>query len=113
MSKIKRNATTSFKKIDWCFLSEDELWDKLPLNILKIAIDTTSASKPLNQYNFKAIENSFCLFFGNETIGLENDIIQQCDESIYIPMVGDSLSMNVVNTASVVLYEAVNQCLLT
>jgi len=112
LSKIKRNATTSINKIDWCFVSETEIWNRLPANDLKIAIDTTSESVALNQYNFKNITNSFCLFFGNETIGLENDVIEKCDESIHISMIGDSYSMNVVNAAAVVLCEAARQCLL-
>lgn len=113
LSKIKRNATTSINKIDWCFVSETEIWNTLPANDLKIAIDTTSKSVALNQYNFNETRNSSCLFFGNETIGLENDVIEKCDESIHIPMIGNSYSMNVVNAASVALYEAVKQCSLT
>lgn len=111
-SKIKRNATTSIKKIDWKFVTETELWNKLPKEVMKIAVDTTSNSIELNQYNFKAIENSFCLFFGNETIGLEDEVIKKCDTSVHIPMIGNSFSMNVVQAASVALYEAVRQCLL-
>jgi tRNA G18 (ribose-2'-O)-methylase SpoU len=111
-SKIKRNATTSYKKIAWSFISETELWNVLPSKILTIAVDTTSVSKEVNQYNFEDMKNSFCLFFGNETVGLEDSVIQKCDESIHIPMVGESYSMNVVNAASVVLYEAAKQCLL-
>ena len=111
-SKIKRNATTSINKIDWSFVSETELWERVPSQILKIGIDTTSESKELNQYDFNKLKDSFCLFFGNETIGLEENVLQKCDESIHISMIGESLSMNVVNAASVVLYEAARQCLL-
>ena len=111
-SKIKRNATTSIKKIDWSFVSEIELWDGLPSQILKIGVDTTSESKVLNQYDFNKLKDSFCLLFGNETIGLEEGVLQKCDESIHISMIGESLSMNVVNAASIVLYEAARQCVL-
>jgi len=111
-SRIKRNATTSFKKIDWNFISELEIWNVIPNEFTKIAIDTTSHSIPLNQYDFTKENNSFCFFLGNETIGLENSTLQKCDESIHISMIGDSLSMNVVNAASVVLYETTKQCLL-
>lgn len=110
-SKIKRNATTSFKKIAWSFVTENEVWKKLPSTIFKIAVDTTSTSKVLNQYNFEDLNSPFCLIFGNETIGLEDDVIQKCDDSIHIKMIGESYSMNVVNAASVVLYAAATQCL--
>ncbi|MDG1477595.1 MAG: TrmH family RNA methyltransferase [Vicingaceae bacterium] len=111
-SRIKRNATTSINKIDWKFVSETDMWNLLPSNVENIAVDTTSNSGELNQYKFKELENSFCLFFGNETIGIEDDVVQKCDASIHIPMIGNSFSMNVVQAASVALYEATRQCLL-
>jgi len=111
-SRIRRNATTSINKVVWKFVTETELWSELPLEIVKIAVDTTSESVELNQYNFKALENSFCLFFGNETIGLEDEVIQKCAASIHVPMIGNSFSMNVVQAASVTLYEAVRQSVL-
>ena len=61
-SRIKRNATTSINKIDWKFVTETELWDSLKPEITKIAVDTTSTSVELNQYNFKALEK-FILSF--------------------------------------------------
>jgi tRNA (guanosine-2'-O-)-methyltransferase len=112
LSKIKRNATTSFKKTDWTFISEDEIWKALPIKMTKIAIDTTMESTSLNQFDFTKLTSSFCLFFGNETIGLGDNVIIKCDRSVHIPMIGNSFSMNVVNAASTVLYESIRQCLL-
>ena len=110
-SRIKRNATTSINKVDWRFVTEAELWNNLPSEPMKIAVDTTSESVELSQYNFKVLENSFCLFFGNETIGLEDEVIKKCNASVHIPMIGNSFSMNVVQAASVTLYEVTKQCL--
>ncbi len=107
-SKIKRNATTSFNKVEWCFISEDAVWEVLPK--MKIAVDTTSESVALNECNFKELNRPFCLFFGNETIGLEDEVIQQCDMSVHISMIGKSFSMNVVQASAVTLYEAAKQC---
>ncbi|PCI96698.1 MAG: hypothetical protein COB15_09335 [Flavobacteriales bacterium] len=107
-SKIKRNATTSFNKVEWCFVSENDIWDALPK--MKIAVDTTSESIALNEYSFNEVNHPFCLFFGNETIGLEDEVIKQCDKSIHITMIGNSFSMNVVQSAAVTLYEAAKQC---
>jgi tRNA G18 (ribose-2'-O)-methylase SpoU len=112
VSRIKRNATTSFKKIDWTFISENQIWEALPIKMSKIAVDTTSESISLNEIHFTKFTSSFCLFFGNETIGLEDNVIIKCDTSVHIPMIGNSFSMNVVNAASTVLYESIRQCLL-
>ena len=113
MSRIKRNATTSFHKVQWNFCSEAELWEALPKEVIKIAVDTTSASVAINAFDFKALSQSFCLFFGNETIGMENEVIQQCDTSVHIPMIGNSFSMNVVQAAAVALFEATKQLVLS
>ncbi len=112
LSRIKRNATTSFKKVEWRFVTENQIWDALPKETVKIAVDTTSESMALNKFDFNEISNQFCLFFGNETIGMEDEVIAECDCSIHIPMIGESFSMNVVQSASVTLFEAVRQVVL-
>jgi tRNA G18 (ribose-2'-O)-methylase SpoU len=112
-SKIKRNATTSYHKIGWKFVSEQTLWETLSSDVFKIAVDTTTESISINAFDFKALQSSFCLFFGNESIGLEDEIIEMCDASIHIPMVGDCFSMNVVQAAAVTLFEAARQSVLT
>ena len=112
ISRIKRNATTSFNKIDWSFVSKNAIWESIPKEFLKIAVDTTTHSISLSKFNFNDTkETRFCFFFGNETIGLKNEIIKNCDLSIHIPLVGNSLSMNVVQSAAVILFEASRQCL--
>lgn len=112
VSKIKRNATTSFNKIDWKFVAKETIWEVLPTAIFKIAVDTTSESVTLNEFDFKNLSNSYCLFFGNERVGLEDMVVKKCDRSVHIPMLGDSYSMNVVQSAAVVLFEATRQSIL-
>mgnify|MGYP000156205387 CR=1 FL=1 len=113
LSRIKRNATTAFKKVEWSFISENQIWENLPKETLKIAVDTTSESVAINDFDFKKYKNEMCLFFGNETIGLEDGVVKKCDASVHIPMIGNSFSMNVVQAASVTLYEVVRQLILT
>ena len=60
-SKIKRNATTSFNKIDWQFVTKETIWEVLPKEILKIAVDTTSESVALNEFDFKNLSKPYCL----------------------------------------------------
>ncbi len=113
-SKIKRNATTAFHKITFNFVTLETIWSKIPNQYLKIAVDTTTTSVSLVDYDFKKVyhsNQSFCLFFGNETIGLKDEVISNCDAAIHIPMIGETYSMNVVQAASVVLFESVRQCL--
>jgi tRNA (guanosine-2'-O-)-methyltransferase len=112
-SKIKRNATPSYHKIQWKFVSDKTVWEELPAATLKIAVDTTSKSVALHAFDFKGVESSFCLFFGNETVGLADEVIAKCAASIHIPMIGECFSMNVVQCAAVTLFEAASQAVLT
>jgi|GEM_PF-2775761 len=109
LSKIKRTAITAYNKINWQFVTPEDLWKNLPESCFKIAVDTTSKSVALTAFDFKNISHPYCLFFGNERVGLDNEVINHCNASIHIPMVGNSYSMNVVQSAAVVLYEAVRQ----
>lgn len=50
------------------------------------------------------------LVFGSETKGLEKDLIQNnMDRSIRIPMLSGKRSLNLANSVSIVLYEAIRQ----
>ena len=52
-----------------------------------------------------------CFIFGSESTGLPENIIQQFIDSkkIYIPMANGSRSLNLANTVSIVIYEALRQ----
>lgn len=45
--------------------------------------------------------------FGNELIGIRDDILEQCDEALVIPMFGKKHSLNVAVSVGIVLYRAI------
>jgi len=51
-----------------------------------------------------------CLVLGNELTGIDNEILQLCDEAVDIPMLGVKHSLNVAVAAGIVIYEAINRC---
>lgn len=57
--------------------------------------------------NFQEIEypNEFALVFGHEKKGINKNILSISDKTISIPMRGKKKSLNVANTASILLYE--------
>lgn len=61
--------------------------------------------------NFQKIEypNRVAFVFGHEKRGVDNEILERCDKKIYIPMRGMKESLNVANTASIILYEATKE----
>ncbi len=73
-------------------------------NFNRIFALTTKAKTYSHQVTF---EDEDCLLFGPETRGLPIDVLSnQAIENIRIPMKADSRSLNLSNTAAIVLYQA-------
>lgn len=65
-------------------------------------VATTPHNKDLNLKDFD-IKPKSCLFFGRETEGLSEEVLDQADTFINIPMVGFTESLNVSVSAAIVL----------
>ena len=50
-----------------------------------------------------------CIVFGNEGEGVSEEVIEECDHKIIIPMASDIDSLNVACASAAVLYEATRQ----
>ena len=73
----------------------------------KIYMATTKAP---NVYSDVKYEPDCYIMFGKESAGIPEEIlIQHPDECIRIPMIGDTRSLNLSNSAAIVLYEALRQ----
>ena len=67
---------------------------------------TTKADQNYTDCEFKKGD---VFLFGPETRGLPADILSQCDCSLRVPMRASSRSLNLSNTVSIVVYEALRQ----
>lgn len=73
-----------------------------------IALEITESSKELNQ--FKLTTNlPIALILGHESFGISESILAQMDAVVHINMYGNNSSMNVVQAASITLYELTKQ----
>jgi tRNA (cytidine/uridine-2'-O-)-methyltransferase len=73
----------------------------------KIYMATTKA---LNVYTEVSYEPDCYIMFGKESAGIPEEILLHNKEnSIRIPMIGDIRSLNLSNSVSIVLYEALRQ----
>ncbi|BCN29149.1 tRNA (cytidine(34)-2'-O)-methyltransferase [Anaeromicropila herbilytica] len=73
----------------------------------KIYMATTKA---LNVYSDVSYEPDCFIMFGKESAGIPEEILLRNKEnSIRIPMIGDIRSLNLSNSAAIVLYEALRQ----
>ena len=66
-----------------------------------IGLEQDKRSIPLNQY---VINNKITLLLGEEVHGITNDLRNQCDDLIEIPMVGQKESFNVSVASGIALY---------
>lgn len=72
-------------------------------NFEVIALEITSNSKPLREI---AIPNKkTALIIGSEIDGISDELLKICDQIVHINMFGKNSSMNVVQAASIALYE--------
>jgi len=61
-----------------------------------------------NLFSVDLCKNS-CIVLGNEGVGIDPDILNQCDIQVLIPMVSNIDSLNVACASAVILYEATRQ----
>jgi tRNA (cytidine/uridine-2'-O-)-methyltransferase len=98
-----------------------DYWDKLDVQVWK-SLDEFYTVHPFSDRHFfattKTEQNYFdveykdgdYIYFGREDKGLSMDILSKnYDASITIPMVGDTRSLNLSNSVSIILYEAIKQ----
>ncbi|MCC8359161.1 TrmH family RNA methyltransferase [Salinimicrobium sediminilitoris] len=67
-------------------------------------IVATSPHKGTLLHNFD-ISNKAALFFGTETEGLSQEVMQEADEFLQIPMVGFTESLNISVSAAIILQD--------
>jgi len=74
-------------------------WNK---NAVNIAVEIAEESALSSTYKYPENCN---IILGNEGTGLENSIVEKCDQTVTIPQFGAIGSLNVAVSASIVLYE--------
>lgn len=73
----------------------------------KIYMATTKAAKVYTEVRY---EPDCYIMFGKESAGIPEEIlVQHKEDCIRIPMIGDIRSLNLGNSAAIILYEALRQ----
>lgn len=71
-----------------------------------IAVEQTHNSKSLLDFHAEA-EHKYAFIFGNEVKGVQQSVIDLCDECLEIPQEGTKHSLNVSVSIGIVLWQAV------
>jgi tRNA (cytidine/uridine-2'-O-)-methyltransferase len=66
--------------------------------------------KPHSSFDYSHAEKDYYFIFGRETTGLPKDVIENNrDRALRIPMTENVRSLNLSNTAAILIYEALRQ----
>lgn len=102
--KVIRGSMGNVFKVN-IFFSDDliKFLKKLSLNGYKLF--ATSLDKSSKSVIDKKIKCNFAIVFGNEANGVSLDVLDFCDEKIYIPMDNTVESLNVSVASSIIMWE--------
>lgn len=108
MGKVRRSAASSRDNIRWYFAETDNLHDVVPQNKTIVAIETADNATCI--YDTELPED-IAFVVGNESKGLDESLLSQCDMVVYIPVPGPTRSLNVSQATAVALFEWQRQML--
>ena len=109
MTKTSR-STEKYVNYEWCDSAEEVLKTLKTSGCQIIALEIASNSKSLMQMEFQS-DQPFVLLIGDENFGVSEGCLELSDHIVHIDMFGQNSSMNVVQAASIVLYEMSEQLL--
>lgn len=104
--KIRRSGMDYINYLDKVHHSSwDAFQENKPKNA-RLVLMTTKAAQPFNEFTFEADD---ILIAGRESAGVPDEVHEQVDHRIFIPMKNGTRSLNVVNATSMILGEALRQ----
>ena len=108
LGKVRRSAASSRDNIRWYFTEETDLHKIVPQGKTIVAIETADNATCI--YDTPLPKNA-AFIVGSERDGLSEQLLQQCDLVVYIPVPGPTRSLNVSHAAAVALFEWQRQML--
>lgn len=108
--RIKKASINTTEWVDWEYVETAQkavlkLKAQMP-NIKIIAIEQSEKSVSYEKFDYKL---PVCLIVGNETYGVSKEVLELCDFIVEIPMFGVNISLNVMVSLAVVLYQAIEK----
>ncbi len=99
---IHKTALGAEESVPFCYAAQPPL-DMLRSHGYKIvALEQSAASVPLPTYR---VSENTVLILGEEVRGIPEDVLQQCDAHVEIPMQGAKESFNVSVATGITLYQ--------
>jgi 23S rRNA (guanosine2251-2'-O)-methyltransferase len=105
--EIDKTALGAQETVSWQYYADPfEAFAAMKNDGLRIfGLEITDSSRPYT--DVKICDFPICLVVGNEVDGIEDELMQKCDDVLEIPQYGTKHSLNVAVAAGIVLFELV------
>ena len=101
LHKIKRISRSTHDFLNSTLLSSKKELIQLKEHYEFVALEITTHSIPYFKFQY---QKPIALIIGNEKKGISAEVLQLCERSIHIPMMGRNTSMNVAMATGIATY---------
>ena len=103
--EIHKTALGAEDTVEWTYFKDtaDAVIELRNQGYLIIAIEQVKNSITLEDFNIE-MNNKYALVLGNEVKGVQQQVVDLCDDCIEIPQYGTKHSLNVSVTAGIVMH---------
>lgn len=107
--RIKKASINTTEWVEWEYFSEtkdaiESLRRNIP-NIKIVAVELDKDAKAYDEYDY---QYPIALLVGHETEGVSKEILALCDAVVELPMFGVNISLNVMVSLGIVLYQVIS-----
>lgn len=104
--EISKTALGAEKFVRWSYVNNffEGVYALKKSGFQVVGMEQTDNSCLLTEFQ-PQLNNSLCYIFGNEVTGIENELLQLCDDIVEIPQFGQKHSFNVSVSIGIVLYD--------
>lgn len=101
---ITKTALGSTESVDWRYTKniQDIISELKHLGYQIWSVEQTTKSVSLEEFN---VDGKIALILGNEVKGVDQNVIDQSNGSVEIPQFGSKHSLNVANSAAILMWE--------
>jgi 23S rRNA (guanosine2251-2'-O)-methyltransferase len=108
--EIHKTALDAENTVSWIYFerAEDAIDDLHQKGFKVYAVEQVENSISLTDFK-PEVNEKIALVFGNEVMGVQQNVVNSCDGAIEIPQYGTKHSFNVSVSAGIVLWDIVNK----
>lgn len=108
--RIKKASINTTEWVDWQYFADAKTAisnvKAQMSNVQIVAIEQSTKSVQYDKFNYTL---PICLVVGNETTGVSKEVLNLADAIVELPMFGVNISLNVMVSLGVVLYEVIEK----